>query len=340
MITEAIAKVIENQDLPEEMMTGAMEEIMGGQATQAQIAALLIGLRMKVETVEEISAAARVMRKFATKINPSTGQTGSDGIIVDTCGTGGDGTGTFNVSTATAFVAAGGGLKVAKHGNRAVSSQCGSADVMEELGVNLGLKPEQVEKAIKEVGIGFLFAPLFHGAMKYAAPVRGEIGVRTIFNVLGPLTNPAGAAFQVLGVYQEDLTEKLARVLGNLGSRAALVVHGHGGMDELSITGPTRVAHLKDGRVTTFDTRPEEVGLSSASIDDIRGGDKKENAEIIRRIFQGETGPRRDIVLLNAAAVFFVVGLASGLGEGVELAREVIDSGRAGEKLEALINFG
>jgi len=276
MITEAIAKVIENQDLPEGMMSNAMEEIMGGQASPAQIAALLIGLRMKGETVEEISAAARIMRQFATKINPSIGQTGANEIIVDTCGTGGDGTGTFNISTATAVVAAGGGLKVAKHGNRAMSSQCGSADVLEKLGVNLDLAPEQVEKAIQEVGIGFIFAQAFHGAMKHAAPVRREVGVRTIFNMLGPLTNPAGADVQVIGVYHQDLPEKLARVLGNLGSRAAMVVHGHGGMDELSITGPTRVAQLKDGQVTSFEIAPEDVGLERASIEDIRGGDTEE----------------------------------------------------------------
>ena len=336
MITEAIAKVIENQDLPEEMMSGAMEEIMGGQATPTQIAALLIGLRMKGETAKEISAAAQVMRRFATKIYPKAE---ADEVIVDTCGTGGDGSGTFNVSTATAFVAAGAGLKVAKHGNRAMSSQCGSADVLEKLGASLDLIPDRVEQAIQEVGIGFLFAQKFHGAMKYAAPVRREIGVRTIFNVLGPLTNPAGADVQILGVYHDDLAVRLAMVLGKLGSRAAMVVHGHGGMDELSITGPSRIAQLKDGEVTSFKVTPEDAGLERASIEDIRGGTIDENAKIIRDIFQGETGPRRDIVLLNAAAVFVVADMAPSLSAGVEVAREVIDSGRAGEKLDALINF-
>ena len=348
MITEAIAAVIERKDLSDELMTGAMEEIMSGQATPAQIAAFLVGLRLKEETVTEIAAAARVMRRFATKIQPGNHLINVDReeinvdaqTIVDTCGTGGDGTRTFNISTTTAFVVAGAGLKVAKHGNRAVSSQCGSADVVEKLGIRLDLTPAEVEQAIEEIGIGFLYAPLFHGAMAYAAPVRREIGIRTIFNVLGPLTNPAGAHVQVLGVYREDLTEKLARVLGELGSREAFVVHGEGSMDELSITGKTRVAHLKGGQVKSFDLTPEDAGLTRASIDDIRGGDSEENAGIIKSILEGEQGPRRDIVLLNTAAALVVSGQAQDMADGVELARSVIDSGRALEKLKALVNFG
>jgi len=348
MITEAITEVVEGRDLSVEMMTGAMEEIMGGQATPAQIAALLVGLRLKEETVTEIAAAARVMRRFATKIQPGNHLVNVDRdeinvdteTIVDTCGTGGDGTRTFNVSTATAFVVAGAGLRVAKHGNRAVSSQCGSADVVEKLGIRLDLTPGEVERAIEEVGIGFLYAPLFHGAMAHAAPVRREIGIRTIFNILGPLTNPAGAQVQVLGVYREDLTEKLARVLGELGSREAFVVHGEGSMDELSITGKTRIAHLKQGRVNTFDLTPEDVSLPRASIEDIRGGDSELNAQIIINILDGQPGPRRDIVLLNAAAALVVSGQAGDMVEGVKLAGEAIDSGRAKKKLEALVNFG
>ncbi|MBW1710077.1 MAG: anthranilate phosphoribosyltransferase [Deltaproteobacteria bacterium] len=348
MITQAITEVIEGRDLSDEMMTGAMEEIMGGQATPAQIAALIVGLRVKEETVTEIAASARVMRRFATKIQLGNNLVNVDReeinldneTIVDTCGTGGDGTRTFNISTATAFVVAGAGLRVAKHGNRAVSSQCGSADVVEKLGIRLDLTPAEVEKAIEEVGIGFLYAPLFHGAMAHAAPVRREIGVRTIFNILGPLTNPAGAHVQVLGVYREDLTEKLARVLGELGSREAFVVHGEGSMDELSIIGRTRIAHLKKGRVNSFDLTPEDVGLSPAPIEDIQGGDSEVNARIIRHIMEGQAGPCRDIVMLNAAAAFVVAGRVSNMAEGVALAGETIDSARALEKLEALINFG
>ncbi len=348
MINEAITEAVEGRDLSDEMMTGAMEEIMGGSATPAQIAALLVGLRMKVETVTEIAAAAKVMRKFATRIQPGNHLVNVDReeinvdaeTIVDTCGTGGDGTKTFNVSTATAFVVAGAGLKVAKHGNRAVSSQCGSADVVEKLGVRLDLTPAEVELAIEEVGIGFLYAPLFHGAMAHAAPVRREIGIRTIFNLLGPLTNPAGAQVQVLGVYHEGLTEKMARVLAELGSREAFVVHGEGSMDELSIVGKTKIAHLKQGKVTTFDLTPEDVGLPRASLEDIRGGDSLANAEIIKNILECRPGPCRDIVLLNAAAALTVSGQARDMIEGVKLAAESIDSGRAKEKLEALVNFG
>jgi anthranilate phosphoribosyltransferase len=262
-----------------------------------------------------------------------------DETILDTCGTGGDGTNTFNVSTATAFVAAGGGVTVAKHGNRAVSSQCGSADVLEALGVNLDISKDDVEKCIREVGIGFLFAPLFHGAMKYAAGPRQEIGLRTIFNLLGPLTNPAGATSQVLGVYDPGLTEKIAQVLARLGTAEAYVVCGEGTFDEISITSPTRVSHLKNGDVRTFDITPEDFGFTRAGVDDIKGGDAQKNANIIRKILDGKMGPKRDMVLLNAGAAFAAAGLAPDIAAGIEMAKKSIDSGKAKEKLNELILF-
>jgi anthranilate phosphoribosyltransferase len=259
--------------------------------------------------------------------------------ILDTCGTGGDGTNTFNVSTATAFVAAGAGVRVAKHGNRAVSSRCGSADVLSSLGVKLDINHSNVERCIREVGIGFLYAPLYHGAMKYAAAPRQEIGIRTIFNLLGPLTNPAGATAQVLGVYAPDLTEKMAIVLGRLGTREAFVVCGEGTFDEVSICGPTRVSHLKNGKVNTFEVTPEQYGFKRAVVDAIRGGSARENAQIIREILDGQQGPKRDMVLLNAAAAFVAVGLDGDFKEGIERARDTIDSGRAREKLDSLVQF-
>jgi anthranilate phosphoribosyltransferase len=259
--------------------------------------------------------------------------------ILDTCGTGGDGTRTFNVSTVTAFVAAGSGVRVAKHGNRAVSSLCGSADVLASLGVNLDMPSLDVARCIREVGIGFLYAPLYHGAMKYAAAPRQEIGLRTIFNLLGPLTNPAGATAQVLGVYSLDLTEKIAHALVRLGTKQAFVVCGEGTFDEISICGPTRVSHLKEGRVTTFETCPEQYGFRRADLEEIRGGDARENATIIRRILDGEKGARRNMVLMNAAAAFVAVGLDSDFAQGIERAEASIDSGRAREKLDALLKF-
>lgn len=341
MIKEGIAQVLEGLDLEAETMAAVMEEIMSGQSTPAQIAAFLVGLRLKGETVTEIAAAARVMRRFATAIHPLDEEAVAKGaVLVDTCGTGGDGAHTFNISTAAAFVAAGGGLKVAKHGNRAMSSRCGSADLMEHLGVRLDLDPADVEEAIRSIGIGFLFAQRHHKAMAHVAPVRRDIGVRTIFNVLGPLTNPASAQVQVVGVFRPDLTETLAQVLGELGSREAFVVHGAGGLDELSLAGPTSVAHLKDGRVSSFQIRPEEVGLSAAPLEAVRGGDVEENARIVREVLEGRPGPARDIVALNAAAAFVVAGLVPDLAMGVRLAQEVIDSGRALEKMRALAAFG
>jgi anthranilate phosphoribosyltransferase len=333
MIKETIAKAVEGQDLTQEEMEGTMEEIMTGHATPAQIGSFITALRIKGETVEEIAGAATVMRAKAVRIDLN------GDILLDTCGTGGDGTHTFNVSTATAFVAAGGGVKVAKHGNRAVSSLCGSADVLKNLGVSLDINHEDVRRCIQEVGIGFLFAPLFHGAMKYAAGPRQEIGLRTIFNVLGPLTNPAGATVQVLGVYAQELTDKIAQVLGRLGAKEAFVVCGEGTFDEISICSPTRVSHLKAGHVRTFEITPEQYGFQRSDPEEIKGGDTQENARIIRELLDGEKGPKRDMVLLNAAAAFVVAGLDEDFSKGIERAKDSIDSGGAREKLEALVNF-
>jgi len=347
MINEAIAKVVSKENLSQAEMETAMNEIMSGEATPAQIGAFITALRMKGETVDEIVGAARVMREKATKINVLETSLSLDRdeinvdteTILDTCGTGGDETNTFNVSTATAFVAAGAGIKVAKHGNRAVSSKCGSADVLENLGVKLDISPMDVERCIREVGIGFLFAPLFHGAMKYAAGPRKEIGLRTIFNVLGPLTNPAGATSQVLGVYSPDLTEKIALVLGKLGSKEAFVVCGEGTFDEISICSPTRISHLKDGQVSNYQITPEDYGFRRAPIDSIKGGDALENSQIIKNILDGQEGARKDMVLFNAGAAFVVAGLDDDLNNGIQRARETIDSGRAKQKLEELIQF-
>jgi anthranilate phosphoribosyltransferase len=320
---------------------------MTGSATEAQIGAFITALRLKGETVDEITGAARTMRAKATKISINNHAVNidrdeiniEDETILGIVGTGGDGTRTFNVSTTTAFVAAGGGIKVAKHGNRAVSSLCGSADVLESLNVNLDLTSTDVENCINEIGIGFLYAPLFHGAMKYAAGPRREIGIRSIFNLLGPVANPAGASAQVLGVYDESLTEKIALVLKRLGTKEAFVVCGEGTYDEISICGPTRVTHLKNGEVSTFQMTPEDCGLKSADCEDIVGGDARENARITRSILDGEKGPRRDMVLLNASAAFVASGICSNFGEGIEIASDAIDSGKARQKLDRLVAF-
>jgi anthranilate phosphoribosyltransferase len=345
MLKEAIYKVVTRQDLVEQEMIRAMEIIMTGEATEAQIGAFITALRMKGETVTEITAAAKVMRAKATRIPVSDGLVDLDRdeinveweTIVDTCGTGGDATATFNVSTTTAFVVAGAGLKVAKHGNRAVSSRCGSADVIEALGINLALTPEQVAWCILEVGIGFLFAPQLHGAMRYAIGPRREIGIRSIFNILGPLTNPANANVQVLGVYDPGLTEPLALVLNNLGCRSAFVVYGEGSYDEISIVGPTRVSELKEGAVRTYNIAPEDFGLKRARLEDIKGGGVFENAAIVRSVLKGEGGPREDMVTLNAAAAFIAVGVSPDFPHGIELARDSIHSGKALKKLNDLI---
>jgi anthranilate phosphoribosyltransferase len=340
MIREAISKVIERNDLDEKQMVEVMNEIMSGETTPAQIGSFITALRMKGESIDEISGAAMVMREKATRI--STGVAVDKGeILVDTCGTGGDSSGTFNVSTTTAFVVAAAGIPVAKHGNRSISSQCGSADVLESLGVNLDLKAEQVGNCVREVGIGFLFAPLLHGAMKYAIGPRREIGIRTIFNVLGPLTNPAGANVQLLGVYSPDLCEKLANVLCRLGSLRALVVCGAGNVDELTVTGDTEVAELSNGQVKTYTVRPEDAGLSRHRLVDLKGGaTPEESASILRDILSGvDDIPRRSMLLLNSGAALYAAGKAPGLKTGVELAADIIDSGAALAKLDALIKF-
>ena len=330
MIREAIQKVVDGQDLTEGETVDAMNEIMSGEATPAQISCFITALRLKGETIEEITGAARVMREKATKIQTK------HSLVVDTCGTGGDGSHTFNISTTAAFVVAGAGLPVAKHGNRSVSSSCGSADVLNALGVNIEIGPEQVGACIDEVGIGFLFAPALHGAMKYAIGPRREIGIRTIFNALGPLTNPAGAQAQVIGVYAPQLTEPLANVLNNLGSRHVFVVHGGDGLDEITTTTTTQVSELAAGSVKTYTLDPGELGFPKAQPEDLVGGAPEGNAELALSVLNGEKGPRRDIVLLNAAAAIVAGGKAANLKEGLTLAAESIDSGKALEKLEGL----
>lgn len=334
MLKPFIAKVAEGKDLTEEESSQAMQGIMEGKALPTQIASFLTALRMKGETQREITGFARSMRDKAVQIRAVDGK-----CVADTCGTGGDGSGTFNISTAVAFVAAGGGLTVGKHGNRSVSSRSGSADVLEALGVNVNLPPEKSQTCLRENGVAFLFAPSFHPAMKHALGPRREIGIRTAFNLLGPLTNPAGATVHLLGIYREDLTEMIAGVLKNLGSKAALVVHGKDHCDELSITGKTAVSELREGTIRSYEVEPEEVGLKRASLEEIRGGAPEKNAEILLKIFRGEPGPPRDVILLNAAGIFFAAGKAATLREGVEIAREVIDSGKALQKLETLIRF-
>jgi len=338
MISQAIAQILDGRSLSAEEAEHVMDEIMAGQATPAQIAGFLIALRAKGETVAEITGCARAMRRAATRVEPSSPD------LIDTCGTGGDGAGTFNISTTTAFVVAGAGLRVAKHGNRSVSSRSGSADVLKALGVSLELTPDQVAACIDEVGIGFLFAPRLHPAMKHAIGPRRELGVRTIFNILGPLTNPANAQVQLLGVYDPALTEVLARVLQELGSRAAYVVHGHGGLDELTTTGPNRISRFGVGdhaeKVITETLDPRDLGLSLAGQDDLRGGEPEENALITRAILSGtDQGPRRDVVLLNASAALLVGGKASDLTEGITKAAESIDSGSAFRQLDSLITL-
>ncbi|MFA7384190.1 MAG: anthranilate phosphoribosyltransferase [Desulfurivibrionaceae bacterium] len=336
MMKAAIAKVVAGTDLSEAEMVGVMETIMGGEATQAQIGAFITALRIKGETVDEITGAARVMRAKATKVIAGA----EGGILVDTCGTGGDASGTFNVSTTTAFVVAAAGIAVAKHGNRSVSSHCGSADVLEALGVDLSLSPEQIGQCIREIGIGFMFAPALHGAMKHAIGPRREIGIRTIFNILGPLTNPAGANVQIMGVYDPALTETLARVLGRLGTRRALVVCGEGNLDEITITGATKVADWANGELTTYSIHPSELGMATATLAEIKGGiTAGEAAAQLRLVLSGEAGPCLDMVLLNAGAALMAAGRSGDLASGVALAREVVASGAALNKVEALVAF-
>jgi anthranilate phosphoribosyltransferase len=346
MVREAIQKVVDGKDLSRIEAKQVMAEIMDGAATPAQIAALIAALRMKGETIDEITGCAEAMREKALRIDVKRSRLVNidreeinidEETILDTCGTGGDGTNTFNISTTTAFVVAGAGVTVAKHGNRSVSSQCGSADVVQALGVNIDISSEKVKGCVERIGIGFLFAPLFHSAMKHAIGPRREIGIRTIFNVLGPLTNPARANVQVLGVYKPELTEVMARVLRNLGARAAMVVHGKQSYDEITITGETKISELKGGRIRTYAVKPEDFGMKRAPLSAIKGGDAAANAEIILGILNGKKGPRRDVVLLNAAAALKVAGRAKNLDAGILLAAESIDSGAALRKLELLI---
>jgi len=332
MIKEAIQTLISGNSLTMEEAASVMEEIMEGEVTPAQFGAFVTALRLKGETVDEIAGFAKIMRAKAIPVTVA-------GPVVDTCGTGGDGSSTFNISTAAAFVVASAGLKVAKHGNRAMSSQCGSADVLETLGVKIDLNAEQVQRCLQEVGIGFMFAPVFHPAMKYAAVPRREIRIRTVFNILGPLTNPAGAEAQVLGVADETLVEKLTLVLKSLGCHHALVVHGEDGLDEITVTGKTQVCELKDGGIKSYSISPEDLGLSRASLDSLKGGTLDENATLLRRVLVGTPGPQQDVVLMNAAAVLLAGGRARTLKQGVALARKVIDEGHASAKLEQLIKL-
>ena len=336
MMKKAIAKVVAGANLSEAEMVGVMEIIMGGEATQAQIGAFITALRIKGETVDEITGAAKVMRAKATKV-----QAVAEGeILVDTCGTGGDASGTFNVSTTTAFVVAAAGVPVAKHGNRSVSSHCGSADVLEALGVNLSLSAEQIGQSIREIGIGFMFAPALHGAMKHAIGPRREIGIRTIFNILGPLTNPAGANVQILGVYDPSLTETLAKVLGRLGTRRALVVCGEGNLDEITITGTTKVSDWANGEMTTYTIHPSELGMATASLAEIKGGTTAAEAAVqLRSVLSGKAGPCLNMVLLNAGAALMAAGRSDDLASGVALAREVVASGAALNKVDVLVAF-
>lgn len=331
MIREAIAKLAVQEHLPIEEAYAVMGEIMSGQATEAQIAGFLMGLRLKGETVSEVVGCALAMREKSTRIHSQRTD------LVDTCGTGGDGSGTFNISTAAAIVASGAGVPVAKHGNRAVSSQCGSADVLRALGLNIEVSPEQSSAILDEVGITFLFAPLLHGAMKHAVNVRKELGVRTIFNILGPLTNPAGAKRQVLGVFDELLTEKVAGVLAELGTQHALVVYGEGGIDELSTVGKTKVTEVRNGNLESYFLGVEMLGLRRAALSELRGGTAVDNATLIRDIVKGTNGAPTDITVLNAGAAIYVGGKAESIKEGIAMAKESIHTGSASRKLRQWI---
>jgi anthranilate phosphoribosyltransferase len=332
MIKEVISQLVSGRSLSMDESSAVMEEIMEGNATPAQFGAFVTALRIKGETVEEIAGLARTMRVKALRVNINE-------PVVDTCGTGGDGLGTFNISTTAAFVAAACGLKVAKHGNRAMSSQCGSADVLEALGVKIDLNPEQVQKCLEKVGIGFMLAPVFHPAMKYAAAPRKEVGIRTVFNILGPLTNPAGAGGQVLGVPDRSLIEKMATVLKMLSCQHALVVHGEDGLDEITITGKTFVSELRNNNIKNYEIAPEELGLPRAKPDSLKGGTAKENADLLRSILSGKKGAQRDIVLMNASAALVAGDKVATLGQGIALARKAIDNGKALQKIEELVKF-
>ena len=331
MIQDAIQQLIAGQDLDRETATAVMDQIMSGEATDAQIGGFLVALRCKGETEDEVAGFTEVMRAKATRIS------GGRAPLLDTCGTGGDASGTFNISTTAAFVAAGAGCTVAKHGNRAISSRCGSADVLAELGVNIDADPARVGVCLDEAGIGFLFAQALHGAMKHAIGPRRELGTRTVFNTLGPLTNPAGATRHLMGVFAPELTELQARVLGALGSERAFIVHGLDGLDEITLTGPSRVSELADGEVRTYEIEPGDFGIDRAGAEALKGGDPAANAAILREVLDGGSGPRTDVVLLNAAAALAAAGVAADLAGGVEAARESIASGRARQALDRLV---
>ena len=333
MLEKYLGKVVDRKDLNAEEAELAMQAIMSGEADKIQTAAFLASLRMKGETEEEIAAFARVMRDMAVRINPKVEKS------VDVCGTGGDAIKTFNISTTAAFITAC-VVPVAKHGNRSVTSKCGSADVIEELGVNLALPPRRIEESIEKVGIGFMFAPLHHQAMKNVMEVRQKLGMRTVFNILGPLTNPANATHQLIGVYDASLTELIAKVLRILGLKKALVVHGEPGVDEVSVCGKTRVSQLEDGKIGTYFINPEDFGVERALPEKIAGGDRKESARILRDVLScKEEGAKRDVVLLNAAAAIFAAAESRSIGEGFEIARDVLESGQAAEKLEEFVRF-
>ena len=345
MLNEALQRIANDRgSLTREEAREVMTEVFSGSATDAQIAALLVALHMKGETVEEIVGFAEAMRAAADPLPVhedsavDVSGTGRD-ALVDTCGTGGDASGTFNISTATAFVVAGAGVRVAKHGNRSLSSKCGSADVMEALGVKISLPSAVLAACLEEVGMVFLFAPAMHSAMKYVQPARRELRLRTVFNLLGPLTNPARASAQVVGVYSVALVDKLAEALSMLGLHRALVVHGLDGLDEITITGPTRIAELREGTVRTYEVTPEKFGMNRSTLDEISGGDAAANADIIRDILAGKKSPRKDVVLLNAAAALVAAGKADHLADALPLASKSIDSGAAAEKLQGLIQF-
>jgi anthranilate phosphoribosyltransferase len=345
MILDALDRIANHgQSLTREEARTVMSEVLTGNYTDAQIAGLLVALHMKGETVEEIVGFAEAIRAAAAQLpipqnsTVDVSDTERD-ALVDTCGTGGDASGTFNISTATAFVAAGAGVRVAKHGNRSLTSKCGSADVMEALGVNIGLAPDRLAACLKTVGMAFLFAPAMHSAMKFVQPARRELKLRTVFNLLGPLTNPAHASAQVVGVYSAELVDKLAEALSMLGLRRALVVHGSDGLDEITITGPTRIAEVRDGNIRTYEVTPEEFGLERADLNAISGGDAVANAAIIRAVLGGEQSPRRDVVLLNAAAALVAVGKTDHLADALTLAATSIDSGAAAGKLREIAQF-
>lgn len=330
-IKEGLSRVVEGISLSSDEMTGVFTDIMGGSATSAQVAAFITALRIKGETADEIAGAAKVMQKFATNIHVS-----SD-TVLDTCGTGGDESGTFNISTAAAFLSAAGGISVAKHGNRSISSKSGSADVLEALGVNITIPPSKVEECVKKCGIGFLFAPMLHGAMKHAIGPRREIGIRTVFNILGPLTNPAKANVQLLGVFNKKMTSLMAEVLKSMGSERVMVVAGEDGLDEITLCEKTNVSELKDGKINSYQVSPADFGLKECSLLDIKGGDATENAKVLEGILKGDiTDARRDIVLANASAALYVAGKADDLKQGVEKAKELIKIGKAYSVLESL----